>query len=107
MLKVVNSKKIINVCEFGSNFNEASKFIGVNKFNYILSLFNCVNCLLDEVSLKHFILKHKLKLFTLKIIINIFKKIGFSDIKVFSALPHLVPINIKKKEQNASLLCYA
>ena len=57
MLKVANSKKIIDVCEFGSNFNEAFKFFGLNEFSCIISLFNCVNCLSDEASLIEFITK--------------------------------------------------
>ena len=55
MLEKANSKKIINNCEFGLNYNEALKFFGDEKFSCAISLFNCVNCLSDKTSLTKFI----------------------------------------------------
>jgi len=182
MLKEANLKKIIDICEFGSNFNQALKFFDDNKFSCAISLFNCVNCLLDEISLTKFITEihshldrkscfffeawngeeclinppkivsrvyksnnykitrvatpkifyekkeleieykisghiqksefnfistHKIKLFTPDIILNILKNVGFSDIKIFSALPELVPLDKEKLNGNRMLAFYA
>ena len=182
MLKVANSKKIIDICEFGSNFNQALKFFGDNKFSCAISLFNCLNCFLDEISLTKFIKEihshldrkgcfffeawngeecltnppkivsrvyksnnykitrvaipkifyekkeleieynisgyiqksefnfisvHKIKFFTPEIILNILKDVGFSDIKIFSALPELVPLDKEKLNGNRMLAFYA
>ena len=170
MLEKANAKKIINQLEFGLNYNEALKFFGDDKFNCIISLFNCINCLSDITSLKKFISEiysnldnescfffeawngeecllyppkivsrkyksndysitrvakpkiffekkqliieydifgnikknkvnlislHKIKLFSPDEIINILEQIGFLDIKVFSALPELTPLDKK------------
>ena len=57
MLEKANSKKIINKCEFGLNYNEALKFFGDKQFDCAISLFNCINCLPNEASLKKFILE--------------------------------------------------
>lgn len=182
MLKEANLKKKTDICEFGSNFNQALKFFGDDKFSCAISLFNCVNCLLDEISLKkfiskiyyhldrkscfffeawngeeclinppkivsrdyksnnfditrvatpkiffkkkeleieykisghvqgsklNFISKHKIKLFTSDEILNILKSIGFLNIKIFSALPELVPLDEKKLKGNRMLAFYA
>ena len=182
MLKEANFKKINGICEFGSNFNQALKFFGDEKFGCAISLFNCVNCLENEKSLKefiseiyynldkkscfffeawngeeclvnppkivsrdyksddfnitrlatpkiffekkeleiqysisghvqgsklNFISKHKIKLFTPEIILNILKNVGFLNIKIFSALPELISLDEKKLKGNRMLAFYA
>ena len=182
MLKQANLKKKKGICEFGTNFNQALKFFGDSKLSCAVSLFNCVNCLLDEKSLMRFITdiryhldeksciffeawngeeclanppqkvtrnyksddynitrvaipkmffkkkvveikynifgyikkskinfisKHKIKLHSTETILKVLKKTGFSNIRIFSALPELKQIKKNKFNGNRMLAFYA
>ena len=51
----------------------------------------------------NFISTHKIKLFTPDTILSILKKVGFSEIKIFSALPKLVSVDKEKLNGNRML----